>query len=85
MQTDESDVQCLRWPAVVRALATGPALALAGYLGAVLTAGGSGPAPFTPEFHERYGGLWLVPGAIGFVLGLVKLIALFRADGRRQG
>lgn len=84
MQIEEFDASSPRWAAVVRALAAGPALACAGYLGAVLTTGSPGPAPFTPEFHDKYDGLWLIPGTIGFVLGLVKLIMQLRADSKRR-
>lgn len=71
-----------RWTTIVRALAAGPALACVGYFSAVLTevGRGSGLAPFTPEFHHEYEGMWVVLGVIGLVLGLVKIAAEVRSD-----
>ena len=68
---------------VLKALATGPAFALAGCIAAVVTEANSPHAsPFSPEFHNEYAGLWLVPGVIGFVIVLVRLASLLRGERR---
>lgn len=71
--------------AIVRAVATGPGFALVGYLAAILIHlfTGAPPVPFTSEFHAKYGGLWLVPGGIGVLLGLVNLIVWLRGRKHR--
>jgi hypothetical protein len=65
---------------ILKALATGPAFALAGFLSAIITEGVSSKAElFSPSFIDEYSGLWIVPGCIGFILGLLRLIALWHA------
>ena len=77
----------LIWRGAARALLLGLGLAVAGFFGAVLDEAfrGTGLAPFSPEFSRQYDGLWIVPGVIGFLIGLTSMFAKLRANKARQG
>jgi hypothetical protein len=69
--------------AIIKSLSLGPALAGVGYLSAMLIQAtrGAFPAPFTPEFHQQYEGMWVVLGAVGFLLGVLRIVKIWRSRG----